>query len=224
MDAVKSGTWTKLELSSQQEMAAFKSVRAQLSVDNGILHRGSRIVPPAAERSAILYAAHEGNLGIVRMKAAITKEFWWLVMGKQIERLISDCQGCQRSTKSRGQTGIPESSPIPTPEEAGEQWVLHVTGPFYNGRYEYLVVCIDYHSRCPEVLDTKDTTSTAIIKWLDIVWGRNGNPTGLVTNNGPQFISREFQNYLKGKDIHHYTTPVCHPQENGLTEVFNRTL
>ncbi|MCP5022961.1 MAG: hypothetical protein GY930_14460, partial [bacterium] len=36
VDAVKSGTWTKLELSSQQEMAAFKSVRAQLSVDNGI--------------------------------------------------------------------------------------------------------------------------------------------------------------------------------------------
>ncbi len=24
------------------------------------------------------------------------------------------------------------------------------------------------------------------------------------------------------KDIHHYTTPVYHPQENGLVEVFNK--
>ncbi len=78
------------------------------------------------------------------------------------------------------------SNHLMRPETPGEQWGLDIPGPFYNGRC--LVVLIDYASRFPEVLDTKDTTSPAIIRWMDSIWERYGNPSALVSVNGPQFI------------------------------------
>ncbi len=53
-------------------------------------------------------------------------------------------------------------------------------------------------------------------------WELYGYPSGIVMDNGPRFTSGEFESYLLDKDIHHYTTPVYHPQENGLVEVFNK--
>ncbi|MCP3661671.1 MAG: transposase family protein [Gammaproteobacteria bacterium] len=100
--------------------------------------------------------------------------------------------------------------------------MIDITGPFYNGHY--LVVLIDYYSRFPEILDTKNITSGNIIIWLKEIWGRNGNPDAMVSDNGTQFVSKEFTRFLDGKDIHHYTTSVYNPQENGLVESFNRYL
>ncbi len=94
---------------------------------------------------------------------------------------------------------------------------LDIAGPFYSGYY--VVSLVDYFSRFLELLVTKITTSQHIIEWLEITFGRTGFPDVLVTNNGTQFVSREFTDYLRKRNIHHYTTTVYTPQENGLVEV-----
>ena len=53
---------------------------------------------------------------------------------------------------------------------------------------------------------------------------RHGVPEVLITDNGGEFTATEWERYLHQMGVeHHRTTPV-HPQSNGRTEHFNRTL
>ena len=142
-------------------------------------------------------------------------------MSVDAETFVKQCVGCLHSDKSRSTKQIPVGS-FPVPDTPGQLYNLDIAGPFFNGHY--LVVLIDATSNFPEVLDTKDITSSKIIKWLRTVWSRVGLPAGVITDNGPQFVSTEFEDFLKSLDIHHHCTPVYYPQENGRVEVFNRTI
>ena len=46
----------------------------------------------------------------------------------------------------------------------------------------------------------------------------------LRTDNGGEYLSTEFQNYLKEKGIRHELTVPHSPQQNGVAERMNRTL
>lgn len=46
----------------------------------------------------------------------------------------------------------------------------------------------------------------------------------IVTDNGPQFVSSIFRDFLKERGIQHIRSSVCHPQANGCVERFNRVL
>ena len=46
----------------------------------------------------------------------------------------------------------------------------------------------------------------------------------LRTDNGGEYMSTDFQNYLKEKRIRHETTVPHSPQQNGVAERMNRTL
>ncbi|XP_062521448.1 igE-binding protein-like [Corticium candelabrum] len=46
----------------------------------------------------------------------------------------------------------------------------------------------------------------------------HGLPRRLVTDNGPQFRSHEFQMFMKANGIRHQLTPPYHPSSNGRTE------
>ncbi|MCP4343228.1 MAG: transposase family protein, partial [Desulfobulbaceae bacterium] len=44
------------------------------------------------------------------------------------------------------------------------------------------------------------------------------------SDNGPQFVSTEFAEFLMNRNIAHDKSPVYHPQANSLVDVFNRYL
>ena len=51
---------------------------------------------------------------------------------------------------------------------------------------------IDSHSKWPEVVEMMSTTSTATIQELRQMFATYGIAEQLISDNGPQFISREF--------------------------------
>ena len=55
-------------------------------------------------------------------------------------------------------------------------------------------------------------------------FSRFGLPLTLRTDNGPQFISNEFKQYLKEHGIKHYTSIPLWPQSNGETKRQNCSL
>ena len=57
---------------------------------------------------------------------------------------------------------------------------------------KYLLL-VDYFSRFIEVVKLTSTTSTTIISVLKIIFSRYGIPERLISDNGPQFVSREMK-------------------------------
>ena len=65
----------------------------------------------------------------------------------------------------------------------------------YNHQ-NYLIIS-DYYSRFIEILHMPSTTSTQVILKLKAIFARFGVPDEVVSNNGLQFSSSEFQEFAK---------------------------
>ncbi len=155
------------------------------------------------------------------MKRKLWETYWWKGPDKQVEEYIKTCGSCQSSDKSTAKPKV-LTTPIPIPTRPGIHYGLDITGPFYN---DYsIVVLIDYYSRFPKILITKNTTSQVIILWPQKLFARYGLPDMNITDNGPQFVSHQFETFLAQRDILHIKTAIYTPQENGLVEAFNKSL
>ena len=95
-------------------------------------------------------------------------------------------------------------------------------GPIPSG--ENLLVVVDYFSRYYEVVVMRLTTTPKIVETLTGIFSRFGYPYSLKTDNGPQFVSKEFEEFLHECGIEHRRSPPLWPQANGEVERQNRTL
>ena len=83
---------------------------------------------------------------------------------------------------------------------------------------------IDYFSRFLEVAIMKSTTSSKVIEAMTPMFARFGVPFSLRTDNGPQFVSEEFETFLRTHGVQHQKTAPLWPQANGEVERQNRSL
>lgn len=84
----------------------------------------------------------------------------------------------------------------------------------------YYVVVVDSYSKWPEIFIVSNITSAAAISKLTEINARFGIMSILVSDNGPAFISEEFDNFCKSEGIYDIRTPAYHPQSNGQAERF----
>ena len=89
---------------------------------------------------------------------------------------------------------------------------------------ESLLALVDYFSRWVEVDVIKSTSSEAIIKCLDRQFSRYGVPSTLRSDNGPNLVSAEMEEYLDKMGIKHRLTTPLWPTANGEVERQNRSL
>ena len=117
-------------------------------------------------------------------------------------------------------------SKIPKPQEPWQKITLDICRPFavvpHHQCFATVNSAIDYYSGFPEVLLSSNISSTWIIKWLTQLFTRYGNPNSVVTDNGPQFVSHKFREFLQCRDIQQLTSAIYNPQQNGRVEVWNK--
>lgn len=82
---------------------------------------------------------------------------------------------------------------------------------------------VPYSSECVDQVARSDITdstiSNATIAFLFSVFARFGHPLELVSDNGPQFSSDEFSQYMTMSGIRHHMGAPYHPQAIGLVEL-----
>ena len=93
-------------------------------------------------------------------------------------------------------------------------------GPLPSG--EHLFVIVDYYSCYFEVVEMHSVTSVKIIGALRSMFARWGTP--LRTDNGPQFVSQEFELFLKHIGTEHVLVTPYWPQANDEVARQNRSL
>lgn len=97
---------------------------------------------------------------------------------------------------------------------------MHIDYTEIKGHHILLVV--DSYSKWLEVFPMRSTTSESTISVLRSPFARFGLPQQLVSYNGPQFRSKEFEDFLRANDIKHTLCHPYHPSSNGLAETFKR--
>ena len=149
------------------------------------------MIIPETLRSVLLDELHEGHVGIVKMKNVAQSYVWWPCIDGDIENLSRNCDGCLQ-TRSR-----PSAVVLHPWQLAKRPWQgIHVdfAGPFMQSMF---LIVIDAFSKWPEVVVMNSTTTAKTIDELRVLFSRWGLPEQIVSDNGPQFKSEEFEFFLK---------------------------
>ncbi|KAL6457444.1 hypothetical protein MHYP_G00344070 [Metynnis hypsauchen] len=198
-------------------LAPFINRKNELTLQQGCLMWGIRIVIPPKLRTRVLSELHTGHPGVVKMKAVARSYMWWPGIDAQIEQVSKTCQSCQLTQKAPG------PSPLHPWTWPGSPWQrIHVdfAGPFQGHMF---MVVVDAHSKWPEVHLMSSTTASKTIQVLRGLFSRYGLPEVLVSDNGPQFTSSEFETFMKSNGVKHIRSAPFHPSTNGLAERFVQT-
>lgn len=208
-----------------QELMPFFQLREELSMVEGIVFREDKVVVPDSLTSDLVSFAHEAHPGIVKTKQRLRDKFWWPRMDRQVECAVRSCHVCQSADKSAKPVVAP-LRPVTLPEKPWQKLAMDIVGPLNltTAGPKFVVTLVDYHSKWPEVCFANTVTSQAVIDFLRGVFSREGYPEELVTDNGPQFKSKLFEDFLNQRGIKHCVSSVYYPQANGLVERFNRSL
>ena len=95
------------------------------------------------------------------------------------------------------------------------------------GGAEYFVTFVDDKTRYVWAypLKRKDEVFQCFLKWKMMVEKSSGHKLKVLrTDNGGEYTSLEFEEYLESEGIRHERTVPKTPQQNGVAERLNRTL
>ena len=181
---------------------------------------------PLPYRTRCLSLAHEnfGHAGCNKMCLHVRKFFYWPAMTSDVTRHIRSCEKCQKhDKKTPRQMPMQEREIVTVPSE---RVCEDIVGPFpvAKGFFRFILTYLDMATRWPEAIPLRKTTTKIIIEQLLLIFSRNGFPTILVSDNGPQFVSGSFKKFLKTNGIDHVTASPYHPQGNRVIERMHRTL
>ena len=196
----------------EKDLKPYWHKRLELSSHDGCLLWGNRVVVPAAGQASVLEELHIAHPGSSQMKQIARTMVWWSGIDKDIERTVQSCTTCQ------SQQNLPPAAPVQPWRWPTRPWArLHAdfAGPIQG---HMLLLLVDAHSKWIEVFPMSTITSTATIQSCRKLFATFGVPEVLVTDNGPSFVSAEFEQFLKKNSIRHKTSPPYHPATNGLAE------
>ena len=202
--------WPDREAS--EDMQPYWRRKDELSVMDGCVVWGSRVVIPPPGRKWVIDELHETHPGIVKMKSLARSYVWWPNLCADIEAKVKDCAECQASRP------VPAMAPLHPWEWPERPWArLHLdyAGPFLGRMF---LVLVDAHSKWMDVIPVHAATSSATIEELRVVFATHGLPERIVTDSGAVFTSDEFEDFLKTNGVTHTRTASYHPASNGLAE------
>lgn len=193
--------------------------QSDLSLLEGYVIRGNRIVIPVGLRARMLQLAHEGHPGETLMISRLRDRVWWPGIDEDARKVVKACEGCRLVSRP----SVPD--PMRRRTMPDEPWVdvaMDFLGPLPSD--VYLLVIVDYYSRYKKVCIMTKITSEETIVHIEPIFVRLGYPRTITLDNGRQFISSMFEDYCHSKNIKLNHTAPYWPQANGEVERQNSSL
>ena len=204
-------------------------------IRDGIMYRRIRdsqrgaveqLVLPEKLRESVKTALHNdsGHLGLERTVQMIRERFHWPRMFQEIKAWCEQCERCcLRKTPTAGVKAPLVSIHSSAPMEL--VCVDFLTLERSKGGIENVLIVTDHFSRYAQAYPTKDQKANTVAR---VLWKnffcRFGFPAKLHADQGRNFESAVVKELCKCTGITKTHTTPYHPQGNGTTERFNRTL
>lgn len=170
----------------QDLISSFYEKKNELTIYEGCLLWGNRVVIPTPCREAVLTELHAGHPGITRMKGLSRMYVWWPGISKDIERTVRKCTECQLH---QSVAPVAPLHPWSWPTRPWARLHLDYAGPIQG---KMVLILVDAHTKWIEAFCMPTSTSAAVIEELQTLFAQFGIPEKIVTG----FVSAEFETFL----------------------------
>ena len=193
------------------DVRVFWSFRDELAVEDGIIFKGKQVLIPESLRADILAQLHQSHQGIEKTQLLAREGVYWPNINKDIEHMTRTCTLCQELANcNKKEPLIPHDTPMAPWKKLGTD-LFEVDG-------EHFVLICDYFSKYPIVTPLHATTSENVTEEIRKAVSLFGRPDEIVSDNGPQYIGKPFQDFVHKWGIQHTTSSPRFPQSNGFIE------
>ena len=172
---------------------------------------GSRVIIPPIFRPKMLEQLHWERPGICGMKTIARTCMWCPKMDQETEEAVRDCTVCQNVRNAQ-----PSAPLIPWKWPTRPFQRIHID--FCQKGNDYFLVVIDSHSKWIEVRHMSFITTQRTIDELGLIFATHGLSEEVVSENGPQFTSTDFTEFMRKNGMKHTLVPPYHPQSNGTAD------
>ena len=190
----------------------YAAIKNELSVHDNILFYGDRPVIPESLRDKVLQSLHMGHPGIVQMKGLARSSVFWPGITKDCERTTTKCEICQ-TKKTTAVKNVYTS--WPSTKNYGDRIHIDFLGPIQG---KMILILVDAYTGWIDAYHTINTTASDTIRLVRKSFSRFGVPKQVISDSGPQFISKDFHNWLRSIGVQHIYSPPYHPASNGAAE------
>uniref|UniRef100_A0A3Q2DE46 Gypsy retrotransposon integrase-like protein 1 n=1 Tax=Cyprinodon variegatus TaxID=28743 RepID=A0A3Q2DE46_CYPVA len=182
--------WPPREGQLQASIAPFFPFRDELSVEDGVIRKGHKAVIPRTLQREYINIVHKGHPGVDPTKRRARSVIFWPDMSKDIAEELLSCTVCN-STAQHQQKELLTLHPVPE-----LPWST-VAADIFDWHGKHYQVLVDSYSGWFEVDLLHDMTSAAVITKIKRHFSVHGVPHILLTDNGRQYTSQQFQEFAK---------------------------
>jgi len=190
-----------------------------------------RVCVPSSQRNLILRIMHDLPLGMhqgaAKMYALMAARFYFPKMAERVRAYVETCEHCHRNKAyTRNTRGVPRPSEVPF--RRFDVVALDIVSGFPTTKTGFDVIVV-FTDRLTKRVYIEPCTKTASARDLALIFFRTvfrsqGMPRVLLSDNGPQFTSEFWTEFFSLLQTDIRLTSSYHPQSNGQTDRFNRTL
>nr|XP_039248898.1 uncharacterized protein K02A2.6-like [Styela clava] len=199
------------------ELLPFHRRKDEITVEEGMLLWGIRVIIPQKYIAEVLDELHENHPGMVRMKSLARLHVWFPNSDERIEQKVRDCSNCQEVRSPANKT---PGNPWIWPTKPWQSIHMDYACPIMN---ENFLMMVDAHSKWPEVFRMPSTTSEKTVDALRYFFTKYGLPEILVSDNASNLSSREIRDFMIRNGIKQIFSSTYHPYPNGEAERNVRT-
>ena len=142
----------------------------ELTVEDGIVLKGTHIVIPSKKCQSILCLIHEGHLGLAKWKCGTKDTVYWPGLNEDLEKLILNCELYLKhfhfKCKQKPSTSLGQEIPV-------HPWTKLTTDIFYFEGSSYLLL-VDYTNRFLVVHKLSSMTGQHIANQCKLIFSEYG--------------------------------------------------
>ena len=192
------------------------AILPNLSIVDGVVCHGDRLVVPTTLRPTCLAALHAAHQGISGMTARATSSIYWPGMTADIASTRNSCSTCNGNAPSQ------PAMPSTTPEEP-EYPFQHICADYFHHEGSAYLVLVDRYSGWP-ITQPATNGASGLATILRDTFATYGIPDTLTSDGGPEFASHSTRELLTAWGVRHRISAAYHPHSNNRAETAVKTM